>query len=63
MNDDDYPDKDGFLFYNLDISSNAAIFGKAIDLIPNPVFMKDIKGRYTGANRDFIDIWAKFRMR
>ncbi|UUX92626.1 sensor histidine kinase [Methanoplanus endosymbiosus] len=59
MNDDDYPDKDGFLFYNLDISSNAAIFGKAIDLIPNPVFMKDIKGRYTGANREFYRYLGK----
>jgi hypothetical protein len=39
MKDGNYPDEDGFLFYGSDLSVNADFFGKAIDLIPNPVFM------------------------
>jgi PAS domain S-box-containing protein len=59
MKDGNYPDEDGFLFYGSDLSVNADFFGKAIDLIPNPVFMKDIDGRYTGANREFYRFLGK----
>ena len=53
-----YPDINTF-FSGSDVRPNNELFLKVIELLPNPVFIKDCDGRYVAGNRKFYDYLGK----